>query len=281
MKALIIIILKIAIIQAGVIKEDEKNPCPGVKIDGVYLEPEILKTDLDRPYQLAVDYSTNIIYFSYSINEKDDGFKSAYVNLNTKEFADLPGVYEGFTHAVDQKNNEIYIGGGDGIYKYNYNSKPELIAEKGKSIWNMFFKDVLYYTDFPSQFLNTYANGEITRFKDLANTKVDQFVIDNEDILYFTNNTGLYSQKKDSENTTVLIKEFTNGSARQLATDVKGNVYACMSDGIYKINKEKTSVDKILDVDDAFGVAFDNANNIVYSDDSKLIRLKPNKEKAC
>ncbi|XP_034841130.1 ommochrome-binding protein-like [Maniola hyperantus] len=279
---ILLMLTSAAIIQAAVIenKDQEDIKCDGVVIDNVYHDIEILKTDIDRPYLLAVDYSTNTVYFSYSLNKDDDVFKTAYVNLNTKEYADLQGISNGFAQTVDQKNHEIYIGGSDGLYKYNHITKTgERIGAKDNDIWIIYFKDILYYSTFPDQFLYTFINGESSRFKDLENTKVDQFVIDNEDIMFFTNGTGLFGQKKGTQ-AAVLYKASSEG-IRGLTTDINGNVFVCTVNGIFKIDKSTVSVEKVVDIDDAFGLAFDNENNIVYSDATNLVRLKPNKSKTC
>ncbi|XP_075983994.1 ommochrome-binding protein-like [Anticarsia gemmatalis] len=273
---LILILSGLITIQAGVIKEETE--CTGIKINGKYYESEVLK-ELDRPYLLAVDYSTNNVYFSYNAQSEDDQFKSARLNLNTKDFANIDNVQNGFAQTVDQETHEIYIGGGDGIYKYDYGTnKAELFGERGTDIWTIYFKDVLYYSVFPTQFLYTLVDGESRRFADLEDTKVEHFVIDNEDNIFFTNATGLYSQKKGTKNS-ILYQE--KPVLRALTTDINGNVYVCLQDGIYAVNKATTSLEKIYAIDDAFGLAFDNDNNIVYSDATKLVRLKMNRHKKC
>lgn len=273
---LIVILCGLISIQAGLIKEDE---CPGVKINKVYYEPETLLEDLDRPYLFAVDYSTNNLYFSYNIKENDDEFRTARLNLNTKEFRNIQGVTNGFAQAVDQGTHEIYIGGSDGIYKYDYvKNKAEIIAERGSNIWTLYFKDVLYYSLFPHQFLYVLEDGQPRRFRDLEDTKIDHFVIDNENYIFFSNNTGLYSQKKGTKDA-VLYKE--SPVLRALTTDINGNVYACLSDGIYAVRKATTSMERIYDLVDGFGLAFDNDNNFVYGDGSRVIRLKAIRHKNC
>ncbi|KAJ8711177.1 hypothetical protein PYW07_008419 [Mythimna separata] len=288
----IIILCGLVSIQAGVIKEDN---CSGVIIEGVYYEKEnetlregndrlyyaneTLREDIDRPYLLVVDNSTNNLYFSYNIKENDDEFKSARLNLNTKEFNNIEGVTNGFAQTVDQATHEIYIGGSDGIYKYDYGqNKAELIGERGSNIWTLYFKDVLYYSLFPHQFLYVMEDGQSKRFVDLEDTKVDHFIIDNEDDIFFSNYTGLFSQKKGTKNA-VLYAE--SPVLRSLATDKFGNAYACLQDGIYAVEKTTTSLKKVVEVNDAFGLAFDNDNNIVYSDASRIIRLKIYKDKTC
>ncbi|CAK1549141.1 unnamed protein product [Leptosia nina] len=262
--------------QAGVIREE----CNGVIIDGIYYEKEVLKSDIDRPYLLAVDYSTNTVYFSYNaVMNNDVLYKTAFINLNTKSNGDVDGVTNGFAQTVDQKTHEIYIGGSDGIYKYNHKSKKaEFFGAADTDVWMIYYKDSLYYSDFPKQFLYTYIDGVSTRFKDLEDTKVDQFVIDNEDMLFYTNASGLYAQKKGTKDA---ILYNNNKTVRSLATDVNGNVYVCEIDDIYKVNKERHALDKVTDVDDCFGLAFDNENNIIYSDATSLVRFKQSLNKDC
>ncbi|XP_059062740.1 ommochrome-binding protein-like [Achroia grisella] len=276
---LILALCTLVIVQAGVIKED--GPCDGTIINGIYHEAEVLKTDLDRPYLLAVDLSTNTLYFSYSESKDDDVFKSARLDLNTKQYGTIDDVTNGFAQTVDQKTHEVYIGGNDGIYKYDpASNKAEFIAERGTNIWTLYYKDVLYFSVFPSQFLYTLSNGESSRFSDLQDTKVDHFIIDNDNIMFFTNATGLYSQEKGTNNA-ILYEGLPENGARGITTDVDGNVHVCYQEGIFKVNKETSSLEKLVGLDDSFGVAFDSDNNIIYADATRVVRLKPNKNKTC
>lgn len=276
---LLIILSSLIAIQARTVKR--QSECNIITINGTNYEIESLYKDLDRPFLLAVDHSTNVLYFSYSVKVDEDEFRSARLNLNTKEFKNIEGVNNGFAQTIDQKSHNIYIGGSTGLYKYNYGEdKAEFIGANNVNIWTIFFKDVLYYSTYPSQFLYTFIDGESTRFVDLEDTKVDNFVIDNEDIIFFTNNTGLYSQKKGTKDAK-LYKEFTVVGVRGLTVDLNGNVYACLQDGIYAVKKSDNSLERVLYVDDAFGVAFDNDNNIVYSDATSVFRLKPTMKTDC
>ncbi|CAG9572599.1 unnamed protein product [Danaus chrysippus] len=269
------------LLTAIVIQGEEINDEEVICIRNVQHDIEVLKTDLDRPYSLVVDYSTNVLYFTYSLNNIDDVFKTGYINLNTKEFGDLEGVENGFTQTIDQNKHEIYIGTNNGIYKYEHAKKTaEFYALTGIDIWHIYFKDIIYYSIFPNQFFYTYINGEVMKFKDLQDTKVDQFVIDNEDFMFFTNATGLYGQRKGSD-ASKLYNEYNTDGIRALTTDINGNVFFCRFDGIYTVDKAVSSVNKVLDLNDVYGLAFDNVNNIIYSDESKIVRLIPKKDKAC
>lgn len=276
MKLFILLLTSIAI-QGEEIKVETDFICIG----NVEHEIDVLKTDLDRPYSLVVDYSTNVLYFSYSLNNVDDVFKTGFINLNTKEFDDLEGVENGFTQTIDQNKHQVYIGTNDGIYRYEHAKKAaEFYALSGTDIWHIYYKDVIYYSIFPNQFFYTYINGDVVKFKDLQDTKVDQFVIDNEDVMFFTNATGLYGQRKGTD-AAKLYNEYATDGVRALTTDINGNVFFCRFDGIYTVDKAMASVNKIVDLNDVYSLAFDNVNNIIYSDESKIVRLKPKKDKAC
>ncbi|XP_026317941.1 ommochrome-binding protein-like [Hyposmocoma kahamanoa] len=256
--------------------------CTGVRITNspVLYEREVLKTGVDRPYMLVVDYSSNILYFSYSTEGEKDSFQAASIDLKDKEFKNITCVPNGFAQAVDSTNNEVYIG-GDGIYKYDpKKDTAELYAAKDANIWLLYFHDDLYYAEYPSQFLYVVHNSGAVRAKDLEDTKVDMFVIDNDNDIFYSNDTGIYCQKKGTKDAQ-LYKEFDDASARGLTTDKNGKVHACMVDGIYVVNKDAKRFDKIVEIDDAFGVAFDRNNNIVYSDAIGVYMLKPNENLTC
>ncbi|CAG4960785.1 unnamed protein product [Parnassius apollo] len=246
------IFLSCIVVIHGATISNEK--CDGVTIDGIYYDKE----------------------------KTDDIFKTAKINLYTKDFAELDGVENGFAQTVDQKNHVLYIGSSKGIYKYdNTDNTVKLIAALDTDIWSIYFKDVLYYSEFPSLFLYTVKNGQTERFKDLEETKVAYFAIDDEEDMFYANDTGLYSQKKNTKDS-VLYKSLNNGDdVRGLTTDVNGRVYICLPDGIYRVNKHTTTVEKVVDVDDALGVALDGNNNIIYADTTSLIHLKPSKNKNC
>ncbi|XP_011559914.2 ommochrome-binding protein [Plutella xylostella] len=262
--------------QAGAKPVDENK-----EVNDCNYTAELLKEKLDRPYLLSTDYNTNTIYFSYTVPSKTDegveNFTSAYIHLNTKDYGTINNVQDGFAQSVDQKTGDVYIGGSDGIYKYDHNTKnAELLGAKDTDIWMIYFKEVLYYSVFPSQFLYTLVDGTSTRFSDLEDTKVDHMVIDNENDIFFTNETGLFSQKKGTKNAVFFAN---NISVRALTTDMNGKPYICLNNGVYSINKKEIKLDLVFETVDAFGLTFDSENNFVCSDDTSIYRIKADKHK--
>lgn len=98
------------------------DECKGIIVNDVLQNEEVLKAQVTSPYQMAMDYDTNTLFFSYSTGDSDV-FRSAYLNLKTNEFGDIPGIAGGFSNTVDNKKNIVYLGGRDGIYEFNYNTK--------------------------------------------------------------------------------------------------------------------------------------------------------------
>lgn len=273
----------LTIAKAGVLKvEDSTNKeiCDGVIIDNIYHAKELIKQDLDRPYMLAVDNTSNLLYFSYSLQNNADVFTTAKVDLDDNVFTDLK-ILNGFAQTVDQHTHDVYIGSDDGIYKYNNKkNEAEFLGLSGSDIWSIYYNDVLYFSEFPSQFLYTFIDGEVVRFKDLEDTKVDHFIIDNENVIFFTNASGLYSQPKGTKDA-VFVEEFGYYGPRGMSKDGKGDIYLCMRNGIFKIDKVEANLNKIADIDDCFGIAFDRDNNIIYADSSNIFRLKSTGNKSC
>ncbi|XP_075983812.1 ommochrome-binding protein-like [Anticarsia gemmatalis] len=276
---LLLILLGLLTIQAGVIKEE--TGCNGVKIKGQYYDKEILAENINSPFMLAVDYSTNILYFSYDIKTTKDEFKSARINLNTKEFINIT-IRNGFAQTVDQETHEIYIGGSEGIYKYDHNtSKAEYFGEIGTNIFMLYFKDILYFTEYPSQYVYTLVNGTTEKFRELRNMKVYHFLIDKENNIFYKNDAGFFSKPLTFRGFDEVTTYKTNVKLRALTMDLNGTVYACLSDGVYLVDKLSATLEHIVEVNDCFGLVFDVDDNLIYSDHNTIVRLKLNNETQC
>ncbi|KAJ0170618.1 hypothetical protein K1T71_013989 [Dendrolimus kikuchii] len=264
---LILILSGLLTIQAIVNKGEI---CDGITVNGVCHKQEILIENLDRPALLTVDLKSNILYFRHKIHLLST---TARLNLGTKEFKNIEGVIYGYTQAVDRNSHDVYIGGSNSLYKYNaVDDKATFIGAKGANILRVCYKDVLYYSLYPTKYLYTFENGVSKKYPDLEDTKVNEFFID-DGFIYFTNATGLYSQKKGTKDTVLYNSPYIG--LKGFALDTKGMVHICMQDGVYVVKKDSLTVEKIIDLDNAYGCAFDKNNNIVYSDATKLVRLLP------
>ncbi|XP_073965614.1 ommochrome-binding protein-like [Choristoneura fumiferana] len=179
---------------------DFRKHCEGPIINNIHYSKIVLKNGIYYPRSLAYDHSTTSLFFSYCPDIENYTVRSAKINLNTNVFEDIEGVRNGFVQTVDVNSNDVFIGGSDGVYKYDKLTKiAELYGANGTVIWKLFSKDVVYFSEYPSQFLYKIVDGVVYRLRDLEETKAKNFVIDDYDYLYFTNNSGLFRQKKDTK----------------------------------------------------------------------------------
>ena len=235
---------------------------------------EIIKDGLGSPYQLAMDYSTNTLFFSFSSNDSYTTFNSAHVNLISKQFQIIEGVVGGFAQAVDAKTGTVYISGTDGIYKFDYKTNTaEHVDGSTQAIWQMFHKKRLYYTTYPEEYVYVYEDGQSQRLPSLNETKAMLVAIDNDDNIYFSNSSGLFY--KNNERNIHFLGDYVLNS---ITLDINGNLYFSTPNEIYYIDGKLKIIEKLITLDDIFGVAIDGNGNIVYASEDSIIRLQRAKQ---
>ncbi|XP_045765809.1 ommochrome-binding protein-like [Maniola jurtina] len=235
---------------------------------------EVLKNDISSPYQLAIDYDTNTLFFSYTREDSEKStFESAYINLKTNEFNIIKGIKGGFANAIDQENHIVYLGGENGIYKFDYktNLAKHIDGTSGK-IWQMFFKKYLYYTTYPEEEVYIFKNGQSYKVPQLSHTRGMLIAIDNADNIYFSNSSGLFICA-DISNITNIGDYNING----FTSDVNGNLFFSTPNGIYAIDSNNKSVKQLVLIDDIYGVAVEHNGNIIYASEDSIVRLEPTK----
>ncbi|KAI8433812.1 hypothetical protein MSG28_015777 [Choristoneura fumiferana] len=212
---------------------DFRKHCEGPIINNIHYSKIVLKNGIYYPRSLAYDHSTTSLFFSYCPDIENYTVRSAKINLNTNVFEDIEGVRNGFVQTVDVNSNDVFIGGSDGVYKYDKLTKiAELYGANGTVIWKLFSKDVVYFSEYPSQFLYKIVDGVVYRLRDLEETKAKNFVIDDYDYLYFTNNSGLFRQKKDTKDA-VYYEGTKDMYISGLSISNLGDVHASTDNGIY------------------------------------------------
>lgn len=248
-----------------------KTSCNRLRINNTWYDREIILPDIGRPYNLNVHKSTNTLFFSYSLSDvyADVDFQLAYINLDTREHEVIAGIRGGCTVAIDQGNDEIYLGGSDGIYKYNMLTKlADHYKEKGTNIWSLFFRSNLFYISYPDQKLYIDVDGKFVRVSEFENFEVDNFHIMSNNDIYFANKSGLYLF--DSANVIIeTVNELV--TVRQIVEDNEGVLYVCTNFGLLVCNDNEFS--KVLDLKGIYGLAFDKDNSFILSDDKNIIKL--------
>ncbi|XP_063533223.1 ommochrome-binding protein-like [Cydia strobilella] len=256
-----------------------KPACDLLSIQSIIYQKEVLKENVNDPYQMAIDYNTNTLFFSFSaanpITEVDK-FEQAYLNLKTNKFHIISGIIGGFAATVDNNNHKVYLGGRNGIYEYDYEAdKATHVNPKGYSIWQLFFKDKLYYTAYPQERVYTFEGGNSTIVPELRHTMVQLVALDNDHNMYFSNSSGLFRLNKSDK----LIVKLGEYNINSFTADINGNVYFSTPSAFYNIDKKK-NVHQLADLDDVFGLVVDG-DNFIYGSGDKIIRLTPTTKKNC
>ncbi|CAG5020912.1 unnamed protein product [Parnassius apollo] len=191
--------------------------------------------------------------------------------MDTKEFQNIAGIRGGCSVAIDNVNEDIYLGGSDGIYKYNMMTKlADFYKEAGKNIWALFFRRNLFYISYPDQKLHIEIDGKFAVVKEFESFEVDQFHVttDSEDI-YFANKTGFYKYDNARLKVNVINDVIT---VRQIAEDNDGDLYICTNLGIF-VDLKHEGFKKVLDLKNIYSITFDKDNNVIISDEKRIIKL--------
>lgn len=246
------------------------NDCEGIVVDGVSHTKETLKEYVERPYQLAMDYNNNVLYFSYSRKSRDI-FALGNINLNTKEFDTVTGVNGGFANAVDEKTHSVYFGGSDGIYKLNFESKKATnLAVTDENVWQLFFKDGLYFTTYPDEQVYLYKDNQVTKVTEIGNTTAMLVGVNNGHNIFFSNSSGLFYYNKRDAKTTHVGDYILNG----ITSDINGRIYFCTPSGIFVVDDKTNEVKKLATIINIYGIAIESDGSILYSSENSIIRLK-------
>lgn len=229
---------------------------------------EILLAITHSPNQLAVDKSSNTLYFSFDMGQGD--FVPAVFNMDNKKLTVLNGVRDAFALASDDSSN-IYFGGNNGIYRYEKQSLKQLNI-KNLDIWWLYIRNNIYFIKFPNLEAHYYKNMTVKELPELKGKVVHQFVLDKQGNVFFINGSGLYGVRR-GRHRDIMLRD--NPKFLGMATDNNGDVYVCSEDGIYVVSKMVIKVKKIVNVQGVLGLTFDKLNNIVYTNAYEIVRLVP------
>lgn len=247
--------------------------CNRVKIGDKWFDRKVLLTNLGRPSNLIVHKETNTLFFSYSLPEtySDLDFQLAYYDISNKDYQTIAGIKGGCAIAIDQDNNEVYLGGSDGIFKYNMLTKiADVYKEKGTNIWSLFHKRNLFFISYPNQKLYIEIDDKFSMVKEFEGFEVDHFYVTNRNEIYFANKTGLF-KFDNAKMKPDLINELL--TVRQLAEDNEEKLYICTNFGIFA-DVRLEGLKKVWDMRNIYGIAFDKDNHLIYSTENSIISLK-------
>lgn len=252
----------------------EKIACDGLIFHHVYYDKEVLFTKVGKPYNLVYHKFSGILFFSHTVVDSmhvDFGIKACH--LDTRKCSNVKGIEGGYAIAYDLMNDDIYMGGHNGIYQYNFLTKrAEFFDEKGKSIWALFIRKNFYYIEYPGQKLYVYKDSGFVEVAEAIGIEVDHFHVSRTNQIYFSNKTAIFKVISAGRTTEVLSDGVI---VKQIAEDNYGEIYFACLDGIYLEDKLDVGITKVITIDQCFGLTFDNNDNVIYSDKNSINRLVP------
>lgn len=234
-------------------------------------EVVVLKNDLHAPFHLAMDYEINTLFYSCD-TEDDFSSESAYLNLKTSKSVVIRKLLGGFANAVDGNNHTVYIGARNGVYKYDYKTdSASLYGARGISVWQLFYKDNLYFTEYFTEtaYVFTNKNGTFKEIPQLKGIKVLVLSIDKNDNIYFSNLNGLFKVKTEESS----IYKVGNWNVSAFTTDIEGNLFFCTNSKLFILNNDKVIL--LASLRPVYGMAIDKNGEIIYSNTHQIIKLKP------
>lgn len=254
--------------------QTEKIACDGLIFHHVYYNKEVLFTKVGKPYNLVYHKFSGLLFFSHTVEESmhvDFAIKACH--LDSKNCFDVGGIDGGYAIAYDLLNDDIYMGGHNGIYQYNFLTKQaEYFDAKGKSIWALFIRKNFYYIEYPSQKLYVYKDSGFVEVAEAIGIEIDHFHVSRSNQIYFSNKTAVFKVVKSGRHTEVLSDDVV---VKQIAEDSYGDIYFACSDGIYLEDKLDIGISKVASIDQCFGLTFDNNDYVIYSDKNSINRLAP------
>lgn len=197
----------------------------------------------------------------------------------------VEGIPGGYAIGYDFIHDEFYMGGDQGLYKYNIEtSQVRYFAERGKSVWGIFIRRKFYYIQHPSQQLYVFKKEKFRKVPETIGIEIDNFFITRNFVVYFSNRTGLFKAKmnKKEKRPYVLADKI---EIRQITEDLYGAVYFCASDGIYVEDLNRRRIKRVAKIDQLFSITFmdhfhlspkKEFNQLVYSDKYAIYVLTHN-----
>lgn len=251
-----------------------------MEVNGKLHKKQVILADVNIPYKFTINRKKNCLFFCINADEfSEQSFHSVMLDLHSGSPTVVPSIRNGFASAVDQTTGTVYLGGSDGIYLYNLQTKDIIKSPlvSGIDIFDMYFQNELYYVDTANQSLYVYKNSKSIVVPELKDYQIQHFVIDAQDNVMFVNSTGLFILMKGSR--TATLYDDRNINFRGATLDLFGVPHFIAQDGIYSVDENKELV-KILALENGYGLAFDKDNNIIYSDERTVNKLIPREKTA-
>ncbi|CAK1548420.1 unnamed protein product [Leptosia nina] len=257
---------------------DKETKCEEVMLHNKPHTNHVLSKGLNRPHQLAFDKHNQRLFFSHNVRRHDEeAFEIGYIEKDKMIPTIVQSVKNGYAIAMDNKDAIVYYGGSNGIYKQHLKEENDTVHEVVKvyNVWNMFFKNALYFIKYSLQQLYKLdEKNKTAEHQKYIHEKIYHFAIDGHNDMFITTDTGLFMIKNGTQERIAFTgpKNFL-----AIAINNEGVAYFGHNDGIYTANKSDHTLNIVANIKHVFGITFDSDDHIIYSDYHKIVKLLPGK----
>lgn len=256
------------------------NKCDEVTSFETYKNKEVLFTNLRQPSNLVFHESKKIFFRQTVIHgQYYKDFKITVCDMIKKKCSDIENIKGGYAIGLDLTTHEIFLGGYNGIYKYNFETKlPEYFSEKDRSVRDLFIRNNFYYIRYPSNRLYVYRKNQFIKVKEGKNFEIEHFYQSKHKNIYYSNKTGLFLVEAKGKESYSIKNRIT---VKQITEDIYGTIYFLANDGIYVEINEYWDLKNVYNRTGLYGLAFDKSGHPIIADKSTIFRLPGKVRKPC
>ncbi|XP_046974365.1 uncharacterized protein LOC124540727 [Vanessa cardui] len=262
--------MKILIILTIAAMTSADKRCHGIDVANRYYNLNIIKDGINNIHDLVLNRNDNTVYFTF-----DDISKTprrtrrllGHLNTDTGVATVIDGIRNATAIAIDHINGKIYVGGSDGLYKINEMKGVEKLPIHD-DIKSMHFKDNLYFVNHRREAYK-FEDGFSALVPELRGVEVDSLVFDDDNNIFFTQNTKLFRIKLNTR----AINTHESYLANAISTDSYSKVYICTSNGLFVYNKYKYVFDKVANLNNLKAITFNRKNEPVYAAADYIVKL--------
>ncbi|CAH2098590.1 unnamed protein product [Euphydryas editha] len=245
--------------------------CQGVFVHDSYYSLSIIKDGINNLHDMAINRRDSSVYFTFDDLSEIPSKLLAHLDMNTHKATLINGIRNATAIAIDQVNSRVYVGGSDGLFKINEITKvPERLPIQD-DIKSMHYKGALYFINTKREAYK-FEDGHATLVPELQGVEVDSLVLDDDNNIFFTQNTKLFRIKLNTR----AINTHENYLTNFLTVDKYKKVYICTNKGLYMYNKFKYVFDKVADFNNLKAITFNSVNEPIYAVADYIIKLNLN-----
>ncbi|CAB3241451.1 unnamed protein product [Arctia plantaginis] len=254
-----------------------------IKFGNEFYDKQMLFHGYGKSYSMVMHEKTGDLYFSH-VSRSDDFDNREIMACHIKEETcrSVEGISGGFAVAYEKETDELFFGGNDGVYQYDFSEKvAKRIGVNGKMIYGVAIAGkYFFFIVYPKKALYIVKDRDFKHPLKFLDAEVENILLTKSLNVYLSNMTALYKIEPPHRPTKKLIVIDDQFHVRQLVKKINGSVYMCTFEGIYETNETSRKAVKVCDLDKPFGMAF-YESMILYSDEHAIHSLVLSNDYEC